>query len=219
MDTRCTKRDPDPAPCLAAAPRAGVLASVAAAHVAFAAALLVLMPAARESLVTAVPLFIEYRPASAPARPPIPLAVIRPALHDPDLDPVPMPSIAIAPAVAADPPPRSAPTVAVSAAMAPTPAEQPVEPPRYEMAYLRNPAPPYPPLARRAKEQGRVILRVLVSPAGTAQDVEVRTSSGYERLDRAAIEAVRRWRFVPARRGAETVAAWALVPVLFQLDA
>ena len=47
----------------------------------------------------------------------------------------------------------------------------------------------------------------------------MRTSSGYERLDRAAVEAVRHWRFAPARRGTETIAAWALVPILFQLDA
>jgi protein TonB len=87
------------------------------------------------------------------------------------------------------------------------------------MAYLNNPPPAYPPLSRRLKEQGRVLLRVLVSTAGNAQDVELRTSSGSERLDRAAIEAVRRWRFSPARRGAETIAAWALVPIVFQLDA
>lgn len=208
-----------PAPHLAATPRAGMLASVAAAHMALVAGLLFLMPSVRERLVAAVPMFVEYRPAAETARPALPLAVVRPALRELAAVDVPMPSIPVAPEVAVAPPQRPASTITASANATRAPAEPPVEPPRFEMAYLNNPAPAYPPLARRAKEQGRVVLRVLVSTAGTAQDVEVRTSSGFERLDRAAIDAVRRWRFVPARRGAETIAAWALVPVLFQLDA
>jgi len=131
-----------------------------------------------------------------------------------------MPAIAVAPEIVVSPPSHPASAITASAAPAPAPAgDPPLEPPRYELAYLNNPAPAYPPLARRAKEQGRVVLRVFVSASGIAQDVEVRTSSGYERLDRAAMEAVRRWRFAPARRGAETIATWALVPILFQLDA
>ncbi len=86
------------------------------------------------------------------------------------------------------------------------------------MSYLNNPAPAYPMVSRRLKEQGRVLLRVLVSASGDAQNVELRTSSGSDRLDRAAIDAVRHWRFAPAKRGGETIAAWALVPILFQLD-
>jgi len=209
-----------PAPSLAAGPRAGAIASVSAAHVALAAALLFLMPSVRERLVGAVPVFVEYRPMAQSAPPPVPMPVMRPTLRDPARVSVPMPAIAVAPEINVAAPPHPAPTVTASAAPEPVPAaEAPIEPPRYEMAYLNNPAPAYPPLARRAKEQGRVVLRVLVSASGAAQDVEVRTSSGYERLDRAAVEAVRRWRFAPARRGAQTVAAWALVPILFQLDA
>jgi protein TonB len=48
--------------------------------------------------------------------------------------------------------------------------------------------------------------------------VEIRTSSGVERLDRAALDAVRRWRFVPARQGDTPVDAWVLVPIRFSLD-
>jgi protein TonB len=209
-----------PAPPLAAGPRAGVLASVAAAHLALAAGLLFLMPSVRERLVSAAPLFVEYRPAAQSAPPPVPLAVVRPALREPVAVSVAMPAIAVTPEITVVALTRPAPTIMASAAPALAPAaDPPVEAPRYELAYLNNPAPAYPPLARRAKEQGRVVLRVLVSASGTAQDVEVRTSSGYERLDRAAVEAVRRWRFVPARRGGETIPAWALVPVSFQLDA
>ena len=57
----------------------------------------------------------------------------------------------------------------------------------------------------------------MVSAAGAAERVEVKASSGSPRLDDAALEAVRRWRFVPARRGADAVAGWALVPVVFEL--
>ena len=48
--------------------------------------------------------------------------------------------------------------------------------------------------------------------------VEVHKSSGSQRLDDAALAAVRRWRFVPARTGERTVAGIALVPIHFQLD-
>jgi protein TonB len=94
----------------------------------------------------------------------------------------------------------------------------PIIPPNFNAAYLDNPAPVYPPLARRSGEQGRVVLRVLVTPTGTADAVELRTSSGSARLDQAAIETVKRWRFVAARQGEQTVAAWVLVPITFSLE-
>ena len=77
---------------------------------------------------------------------------------------------------------------------------------------------PDPPVARRNGEQGRVILRVLVNPNGTADDVQVRTSSGFTRLDDSARDTVRRWKFVPAKRGAEPVPAWVLIPISFRLE-
>jgi len=94
-----------------------------------------------------------------------------------------------------------------------------VVPPRFDAAYLQNPEPGYPLLSKRLGEEGRVILRVLVNPEGLAEQVEVRQSSGHSRLDQAALGTVRRWRFTPARRGAERLAAWVLVPLSFQLDA
>lgn len=87
--------------------------------------------------------------------------------------------------------------------------------PRFDAAYLDNPAPGYPPLSRKANEQGKVVLQVWVDAQGQAKQVEVRTSSGYERLDRAAFSAVSRWKFVPARQGSEAVAATVLVPIVF----
>jgi protein TonB len=91
-------------------------------------------------------------------------------------------------------------------------------PPNFNAAYLNNPPPAYPVTARRMGQQGKVILRVLVNPAGTADKVELRTSSGFDRLDDAALDAVRRWRFVPARQGDQPVTAWVLVPIVFTLE-
>jgi len=91
--------------------------------------------------------------------------------------------------------------------------------PRFDAAYLKNPEPDYPALSKRLGEEGRVLLRVLVTPDGLAEQVEVRQSSGHARLDQAALTTVKRWRFTPARRGEERLAAWVLVPLSFQLEA
>lgn len=90
---------------------------------------------------------------------------------------------------------------------------------RFDADYLNNPPPVYPVLSRRRGEQGRVLLRVQVSAQGTAERVEIESGSGHARLDAAALEAVRRWRFVPARRGDTAVAASVRVPIVFRLDA
>jgi protein TonB len=98
------------------------------------------------------------------------------------------------------------------------PEPPPVIPPRFNADYLQNPAPAYPPLARRMKEQGRVLIRVLVSVDGLPERVELKTSSGSPRLDHSALETIRNWKFVPARQGGEKVAAWVVVPIAFLLD-
>ncbi len=202
---------------LARVPRLATLGTIAAMHAAGVAGLL-LVPAMEERLVSHAPVYVEYReiPRERPQGPP-PLP--RPALRDPARVMLAMPPIALAPEIPVTPAPERAPPISgpLFTPLAPDPALA-VEAPRFDMAYLKNPPPAYPSLSRRMKEQGRVILRVLVSTAGTAENVEVRTSSGSERLDRAAMDAVRNWRFAPARRGAETIAAYALVPILFQLD-
>jgi len=116
------------------------------------------------------------------------------------------------------PKPDSPPAVAIAAPVETTaPPQPPVTPPRFDADYLRNPAPDYPPMARRHGEQGRVMLRVLVGADGDPREIVVKTSSGFERLDRAAQETVRRWRFVPARMGTVAVDAWVIVPIVFAL--
>ncbi|BBA32025.1 periplasmic protein TonB [Methylocaldum marinum] len=114
--------------------------------------------------------------------------------------------------------PASAPPASAAAATALSPAPAPVAPPRFNAAYLRNPAPVYPVGSLRRKEQGKVVLRVLVDAGGSAETVKLQTSSGYERLDAAALETVKQWKFVPARQGEKSVPAWVLVPISFSLE-
>ena len=144
---------------------------------------------------TARPLF-----SSAPRRD-VAAEALPPAEALPVQQPTPIPAV-----------PATAPARGVEAP--PTPA---ITPARFDAAYLQNPAPIYPPLSRRLGEEGKVLLRVFVEPGGTAGQVEIKASSGSPRLDQAAMDAVRRWQFVPARRGDEAVGAWVLVPILFNL--
>lgn len=93
-----------------------------------------------------------------------------------------------------------------------------LELPRTDAAHLNNPAPVYPNLSRRFGEQGRVLLDVYILPDGSVGDIRLNTSSGFQRLDEAALAAVRHWRFVPARRGNEAIPYWYVQPITFSLD-
>lgn len=93
-----------------------------------------------------------------------------------------------------------------------------VTPPAVGAAYLRNPPPPYPAAARRNGVQGTVMLKVVVTSEGLPARVEVGKSSGSFHLDNAALEAVKAWRFVPARRGTEPIEGIVTFPMVFRLD-
>jgi periplasmic protein TonB len=197
-------------------------AIVVALHVAVIAALLQYEPA-RLALSEAMPIMVSLiTPQTVVEKPqvlPKPLPV-KPRVTAP-VPPVPEQIIAAAPtapeaALAPAPPPPAPLTSAPPPAPAPAIAV-PVVPPNFNASYLENPAPAYPPLARRVGEQGKVMLRVLVNARGTADTVELRSSSGSSRLDDAAVESVKHWRFVPARQGDQPVAAWVLVPITFSL--
>lgn len=192
-----------------------LLPLVAALHLALGAILIFavgpLMPAAPRSLEVA----LLAPPVPARTAPPQP----SPARSHPETKPAPATQ---SPAPAPLP---SAPVAAPSIPAAPAPEARPaqeatpvVSPPRFDAAYLNNPRPAYPPLARRMGEEGRTVLRVLVSAEGLPEQIELRESAGSPRLDTAAQEAVRRWRFVPARQGDRAVAAWVLVPLVFKLE-
>ncbi|MDR2032511.1 MAG: energy transducer TonB [Azoarcus sp.] len=83
--------------------------------------------------------------------------------------------------------------------------------------YLSNPRPDYPTLSREQGEQGEVFLHIHVSAEGKTRAVALHKSSGHERLDKAAMEVVWRWRFVPASQGGRPVAGAVIVPIRFTL--
>jgi len=83
--------------------------------------------------------------------------------------------------------------------------------------YARTVPPRYPGKARRAGWEGTTVLKVLVDPEGAPDRVAVDRTSGFDVLDAAAVKAVRRWRFHPARRGLDAVPSWVRIPVAFKL--
>lgn len=83
--------------------------------------------------------------------------------------------------------------------------------------YRDTPRPHYPDSARREGREGRVLLRVLVDDQGQSKMVEINRSSGSEELDRAAAEAIKRWRFYPARYADQPVESWLRIPIEFRL--
>ncbi len=89
---------------------------------------------------------------------------------------------------------------------------------KHDPAFLHNPKPKYPALANRRNWEGKVVLRVEVTAQGTSAGVAVAQSSGYDVLDESALEAVKAWRFVPARRGDTPVPDTVLITINFHKD-
>ncbi len=211
--------------------RAGAVVAIGL-HIAAAVALLSYQPA-RKALLEVAPIMVDLitppKPVEIRSAPPVevhkpkPTAPVvrppRPTSPPPSL--ITAPSQAPSPVVAAPPAPPQ-PPAPIAEASAPThgPPASPVTvtPPIFSADYLENPPPAYPAVSRKMREEGRVMLRVHVTMQGTADEVQVRTTSGNSRLDDAAVETVRRWKFVPAKRGNDAVSAWVLIPVSFKLD-
>lgn len=102
---------------------------------------------------------------------------------------------------------------------APAPAEDRSVPKRVaSVEYVREPAPRYPPQSRRLREQGLVVLRVVIDERGVACDIDVESSSGYARLDLAAKEAVARAAFRPYIEDGTPRRALVLIPIEFALN-
>jgi periplasmic protein TonB len=134
-----------------------------------------------------------------------------------------MPSPAV-PAGATTPQAAAAPiALPVTASPAPLPAPAPALTPKVELPssdaqYLHNPKPEYPRLSRQRAEQGRVLVHVYIGTDGVAQKAEIKSSSGFDRLDQAALATATAWRYVPGKRGGVPEAMWFTVPINFVLE-
>ena len=146
-------------------------------------------------------------PGAAPPPTPAAAPVAAPVLAAVEAAPVATAPVAVAHA------PSTPPTAAAPvAAAAPK-----LEPPSSDADYLHNPTPRYPTVSISRNEQGTVHLLVLVGVDGRAKEVKVKTGSGFERLDRAAREAVVGWTFVPAKRAGVPEDMWYELPIPFRL--
>lgn len=171
--------------------------------------------------------------APQPAARPSPLRTRKPRATDPaprkarpaPAEATPEPATATEPAIpeeAAAAPveePTSAPNETAAAPSEPSaPAAAPIAEAQFEVQGLNNPKPPYPLAARRQGLEGRVLLAAHVRADGSCGDVRLKQSSGSALLDRAALDTVRRWRFLPASRAGNAIDSWVDVPIRFRLE-
>lgn len=199
--------------------RSGLLGVVIGLHVGV--FLLVLAAKTVMPQIMEMPLVVDLLQPPEAEKPPVakPLPMVKPQPVKQQRTPTPKAPTPVIEATNSNVPAPAAPVVAPAEPKpAPAPAAEPVSQARFDADYLKNPAPAYPPLSRRMGEEGKVILRVLVNPQGTADSVDIKTSSGSVRLDEAAQKTVRNWKFIPAKRGDTAVQSWVLVPIIFKLE-
>lgn len=96
--------------------------------------------------------------------------------------------------------------------------QAPVTPPSADASQLNNPAPTYPAASRKLREEGIVLLDILVKADGTLGEMRLKKSSGYSRLDESAMRTVKNWHFLPATRAGEPVDFWYELPIEFSLN-
>ncbi len=96
--------------------------------------------------------------------------------------------------------------------------DEPLVEAKFDVATLHNPKPPYPLAARRQGIEGHVLLAAHVRADGACAEVRLKHSSGHGLLDQSALDTVRRWRFLPARRGKDFVDSWVEIPIRFRLE-
>ncbi|MFN4325449.1 MAG: energy transducer TonB [Azonexus sp.] len=197
--------------------RSGLLGIVIGAHVGVFLIIMAAKTVAPQIMDT--PLIVDLIPPAQekpPEAKPLPVVKPQPVRQQPaPQKPQPVPVIE---ATQSTQPAPAAPVASPPEFKPAPPAPEPLTQARFDADYLANPAPPYPPLSRRMGEEGKVILRVSVTPQGTADSVEIRTSSGSQRLDEAAQKTVRHWKFIPAKRGDTAVQSFVLVPIIFKLE-
>ncbi|NJD35615.1 MAG: energy transducer TonB [Betaproteobacteria bacterium] len=173
--------------------------------------------------VDQVPLFVSV--VAPPSPPPVPetrpLAKTPPPMRRPEPSPPPLaaPVAAVPAETAVAPAPTPAPMVAAPVEARPA---MPVGPvslgAELAVSCSERPAPNYPLAARRMNESGTTMLRVELDEQGRISAASVATSSGFARLDEAALAAVRNWRCNPAQRNGQAVRAVAMQAFKFVLQ-
>nr|WP_255440106.1 energy transducer TonB [Caenimonas sedimenti] len=149
---------------------------------------------------------------TTPTPPPAPQPVALP-----DLPPAPnAPTGVVEPQP--PPPPMAAPVAVAPAPPAPPPPPPKVEMPSSDADYLQNPKATYPPVSKRLGEQGTVIVRVLIGADGLPRNAELKKSSGFDRLDKSALEYVMKCRYKPGTVNGVPQAMWKDAPVAFVLE-
>lgn len=179
----------------------------------------ILAPPAFVALERAAPtpvLTVSVKKEEPPPPPPPPELKVE--THKPKVpvrvQPVRVPTPPVQPIVTQESTPMSTPAVDVP--VEPGPAETaPVDTVPSALAYSSRTPIPYP--SGRSREEGTVLLRVLVGPDGVPQEITIEKSSGFVRLDRAAKAGVMKWRFQPGTRNGQPIAAYGLVPISFKL--
>ncbi len=109
-------------------------------------------------------------------------------------------------------PPAPVPAAATPVAATVAVAQPTVQLPSSDADYLQNPKPAYPAMSRRLNEQGRSVIKVLIGIDGVPKQADIAKSSGFDRLDQAALSTVMRWHFVPGKRAGVPEAMWFNVP-------
>ncbi len=199
-----------------------MIAAVVALHVAGAWGLMQ-VSAVREAMRQAAPMFVNLIAPPAPPEIPVPPAP-QPIQKKP---PPPAQLIAAAPSptpaafVVPAPLPVEAPApevqiVAAAASAPPAAAPAPKMIPPSAVQYLEPPVLVYPRLSERNGERGRVMVRVFIDTFGMPQNVQASVSSGFPRLDEAAVSAVRKARFKPYTENGQPASGWAVVPANFE---
>jgi protein TonB len=204
-------------------PRRALVGVVIAVHAALAYGLLQLR-SARGDAPAPAPLFVSLLTPQVAQETPPPLARAAKALPLPSAPEAPVPEvprvISAAPAVVAAPPdPAASPAPTEAAAPQAVAIAAPKLIPPSAVQYIEPPVLVYPRASRRAGEAGRVVLRVLIDEHGQPRQALVNHSSGFARLDEAAIAAVLKARFRPYSDNGQPLAGWALVPLSFDLQA
>ncbi|MFC4308401.1 energy transducer TonB [Steroidobacter flavus] len=154
------------------------------------------------------------QPEPAPRRelPQVAVVTPQPILQMPDLPQIDIPTELAPSAKAITVPVQAPPPPATQAADRSTPKLVST------VEYVREPSPRYPPQSRRLREQGLVVLRVVIDERGEASSIEIETSSGHARLDDAARDAVLRAAFRPYVEDGEPRRALVLIPIEFALN-